>query len=115
MEKINKLSLIQNGSEIKDSYVYIYKKKIIGYVFLINNKIDWIYSKKGYGTDFLKKIEKAIFKKYNKIVFNVSIEPNEKKETVLRRINFYIKNGYCVGNVKFRKKYGTLFIMFKKK
>ena len=42
--KINKLSLIQNGSEIKDGYVYIYKKKIIGYVLLINNKIYWIYS-----------------------------------------------------------------------
>ena len=116
---LNKLVHSHLGkTELKNGYVFVDKNKIIGYTILIplkkNIKIDWIYAKKGFGTIFLKRLEKILFKKYDKIILNVSIDPNEKKDTVLRRINFYIKNKYRVNDIKFRKKYGPLLLMYKK-
>jgi len=95
------------------------KSKILGYVILKpeNNdiKIDWIYAKKGHGTEFLKRLEKILLKKYPKIILKVSIDPTENKNTVMRRLNFYIKNNYRVYDIKFRKKYGPLLSLHKER
>ena len=64
---------------------------------------------------FFTKSGKQLFKKYPKIILKVSIDPNESKESVIRRINFYIKNNYRVFDIEFRKKYGPIFSMFKNK
>ena len=121
LSKINKLVKSHLGnSKLDKGYVYVDKNcKIFGYCILqkddINIKIDWIYAKKGHGTDFLQRVERALFKKYSKIILNVSIDPNERDELVIRRINFYIKNNYRVSNIKYRKKHGPLLHMYKKK
>jgi len=121
LSKINKLVKSHLGnSKLDKGYVYVDKNcKIFGYCILqkddINIKIDWIYAKKGHGTDFLQRVERASFKKYSKIILNVSIDPNERDELVIRRINFYIKNNYRVSNIKYRKKHGPLLHMYKKK
>jgi len=119
------LSKIKNPDkyELKNGYVFVDKKStILGYCLLKENnkniQIDWIYSKKGYGTDFLKRLERTLFKKYSKITLNLSIDPIEyksDKNVVMRRINFYIKNNYRVFNIKFRKKHGPLLKMYKNK
>ena len=122
---INKiLDQIKNDigdTNIELGYVLLDNKKIKGYCILLpikkNNiiKIDWIKADPGYGTKFLKKVENALFKKYNKIILNVSIDPNEEKNIVMRRINFYIKNKYRVYDITYRKKYGPLLHMNKQK
>ena len=119
------LSKIKNPDkyELKNGYVFVDKKStILGYCLLKENnkniQIDWIYSKKGYGTDFLKRLERTLFKKYSKITLNLSIDPIEyksDKNVVMRRINFYIKNNYRVFDIKFRKKHGPLLKMYKNK
>lgn len=109
------------NSNLKLGYVLLDKEQIKGYCILLptlknnNIKIDWIKADPGYGTPFLKRVEKALFKKYNKIILNVSIDPNERKNTVMRRINFYIKNSYRVYDITYRNKYGPLLHMSKNK
>ena len=121
LTKIKKLVERDLGETKLDlGYVFINEKNILGYCILLEEKdnqikIDWIYAKKGYGTDFLKRIERTLLPKYSQINLNVSIDPNEDQEVVKRRINFYIKNNYRVCDIKFRKKYGPLLQMFKKK
>lgn len=116
---LNSMIKIHLGNvSINDGYVYIDDdKKIYGYCILNNKKrhtvIEWIYAKKGFGTEFLKRIEKRIYMNTNKIILQVSIDPNEKKETVIRRLNFYIKNRYRIFDIEYRKKYGPLLSMFK--
>lgn len=117
--KINKLVESHLGnSKLDKGYVYIDKNFKIFWCCILqedNIKIDWIYAKKGHGTDFLQRVERALFKKYSKIILKVSIDPNEKDESVIRRINFYIKNNYRVFHIKYRKKYGPLLSMYKNK
>lgn len=101
-------------------YVFLDGNRIKGYTLLQELKgnqihIDWIWAKHGHGTDFLKRLETALFKKYKKIILKVSIDPTEKKDTVKRRINFYIKNNYRVEDVKYKKDLGPLLTMYKKK
>lgn len=100
-----------------------------GYLLLVNNilkgyalykeidsntvKVEWIYAEDNLGTILLKQIEKKFSKNYDKIILNVSIDPLEQKNTVMRRLNFYIKNDYRVYDIIFRKKYGPLFLMIK--
>lgn len=121
LSEINKLVESHIGNtKLDKGYVYVDNNfKIFGYCILqedkTNIKIDWIYAKKGYGTDFLQRVERALFKKYSKIILKVSIDPNEKDELVIRRINFYIKNNYRVFDIKYRKKYGPLLSMYKNK
>ena len=121
LSKINKLVESHLGNtKLDKGYVYVDKNlKIFGYCLLqeddINIKIDWIYAKEGHGTDFLQRVERALFKKYSKIILKVSIDPNEKQDSVIRRINFYIKNNYRVFDIEYRKKYGPLFSMYKTK
>lgn len=111
---------INTNVNINNGYVFIDENdKILGYTIFkeYNNniKIEWIYAKHGYGTEFLHRIERSLFKKYNKIFLNCSIDPNEKKDTVINRINFYIKNNYRIYDIEFRNKNGPLFKMFKNK
>lgn len=122
--KIKKLIKIQldESYQINNGYVLINDfNKILGYCLYTedNNKhfikIDWIYSNKGFGSELLSRLERSFFKKYNKIILCCSIGTNEKKETVLRRINFYIKNNYRVTNFNFRDKYDVSLEMTKNK
>ena len=76
-------------------------------------KIDWIYCP-NYGKKIMKKIE-TLFKKNDikEILLNVSIDPTENKNDVMKRLNFYIGLQYKVYDIKFRKKFGPLFFMHK--
>jgi len=107
--------------EITDKYIVkvFYDNDIcIGYIiyYVDVNKvtISWIYGPK-YGKKIMKKME-TIFKKnnINEILLNVSIDPTENKNNVMRRLNFYIGLQYKVYDIKFRKKFGPLFFMHKK-
>ena len=96
ISKLNKLLLLHIGNtELKDGYVFLDNSKIICYTILKqsgkNIIIDWIYSKKGFGTIFLKRLEKILLSKYNKIVLKVSIDPNEKKRNCIEKNKFLYK------------------------
>lgn len=68
-------------------------------------KIECIYGP-GYGSIILLNIEHHFRRKRcEKIISNCSIDPIELKVTVIRRLNFYIKNNYRVYDTEFRKKY----------
>ena len=106
--------------EITDKYIVkvFYDNDIcIGYIiyYVDVNKvtISWIYGPK-YGKQIMKKME-TIFKKNNvkEILLNVSIDPTENKNGVMRRLNFYIGLQYKVYDIKFRRKFGPLFFMHK--
>ena len=106
--------------EITDKYIVkvFYDNDIcIGYIiyYIDVNKvtISWIYGPK-YGKKIMKKME-TIFKKNNvkEILLNVSIDPTENKNNVMRRLNFYIGLQYKVYDIKFRRKFGPLFFMHK--
>ena len=107
--------------EITDKYIVkvFYDNDIcIGYIvyYVDINKvtISWIYGPK-YGKQIMKKME-TIFKKNNvkEILLNVSIDPTENKNDVMRRLNFYIGLQYKTYDIKFRRKFGPLFFMHKK-
>ena len=107
--------------EITDKYIVkvFYDNDIcIGYIvyYVDKNKvtISWIYGPT-YGKKIMKKME-TIFKKNNvkEILLNVSIDPTENKNNVMRRLNFYIGLQYKVYDIKFRRKFGPLFFMHKK-
>ena len=103
----------------RHGYVLTEKDKILGYALYDNRNsnifLDWIWTKPGYGTPFLKKLENKWKKnKKVKVILKMSIDPTEKKEKVLRRINYYIKNKYRAKDIKFRSKYGPILTMEKK-
>ena len=75
--------------------------------------IDWIYAKPGSGTPFLKKIEQKIFQTHERVELLVSIDRAERDQTVLRRLNFYIKNQYRAEKIKYRQT-GPLLTMVKR-
>ena len=87
---------------------FIYSKK--------NNdtvRIEWIYGP-GYGKKIMKIMEKLFIKnKICNIILNASVDPTENKETVMKRINFYIGLNYRIYDIIFRKKYGPLLLMKK--
>ena len=60
-------------------------------------------------------MNKVQFKKDNikEILLNVSIDPTENKNNVMRRLNFYIGLQYKVYDIKFRIKFGPLFLCIK--
>ncbi len=120
--EVHKLHFELIGEKIKKSdYILLFydKKKFVGYSLLIffekdgKAKIDWIYGPK-YGKDMMKVIEKMC-KKMNihQIILNCSIDPNEDKITIMKRLNFYISLQYKVYDIEFRKKYGPLLFMQK--
>lgn len=120
--KVHKLHFKLIGEKIKKSdYILLFNDNdiFIGYTilnFLKKNivKIDWIYGPK-YGKDIMKIIERKC-KKLNisKILLTCSIDPNENKINIMKRLNFYISLQYKVYNIEFRKKYGPSLFMFKK-
>jgi hypothetical protein len=62
----------------------------------------------------MNKLEKKFKKEnYKKILLNLSIDPTENINNVMKRINFYISLQYKVYDIKFRKKYGPLLYMQK--
>lgn len=75
--------------------------------------IDWIYAKPGNGTSFLKIVEAHLFKLKPEIRLLVSIDPHEKKNTVKRRLNFYIKNNYRVIDITYHTNGRTTLLMNK--
>ena len=107
--------------EITDKYIVkvFYDNNIcVGYIIYYNIdgnkvKISWIYGPK-YGKKIMKKME-TIFNKDNvkEILLNVSIDPTENKNDVMKRINFYIGLQYKVYDINYRKKFGPLFLMHK--
>jgi len=112
--------LVGDKLEITNKYnvkVFYDKYKIVGYIVYTITKdilnILWIYAP-NYGKNAMKKIEKYFNKKnINKILLNISIDPTEDKNTVMKRLNFYIGLQYKVYDIKFRKKYGSLLLMKK--
>lgn len=130
-----KLKLYKNDNEIKKLYkkhfgseleindkIMIYglydNDKLVGYIIykIINRKtvkIDWLYAP-GYGKVFMKRMEHKFRKdKINKILLNVSIDPEENKNIVMKRINYYVSLQYKVYDIKFRKINGPLLYMEK--
>ena len=91
----------------------ICKGYIIYYIDKNKVTISWIYGPK-YGKQIMKKME-AIFKKNNieEILLNVSVDPTENKNNVMKRLNFYIGLEYKVYDINFRKKFGPLLLMHK--
>ena len=81
------------------------KKKLLAYTLVRIDKfvatIDWIWSRPGKGTPFLQEVEKRLFLQCNTIKLLVSIDKRERKPTILRRMNFYIKNEYRVADVRY--------------
>lgn len=92
--------------------------KLLGYALANQTKhtyiLDWIWARPGYGTPLLKAVERRLFKERPRIELLVSIDSRERKQTVLRRMNFYIKNRYKLKNVRYDPK-GVMFTMFKLK
>ena len=91
---------------------------IFGYIHInpISNdtiKVEWIYGP-GYGRMIMFNIEHHFKQKgYKLIILNCSIDPQELKQTVMRRLNFYIKNKYRVHDIEFRNEHGPLLKMEK--
>jgi hypothetical protein len=121
--EIKKLYKIHFGSKLEtDDKNMIYglydDDKLVAYMIynLLNHKtvkIDWIYAP-GYGKVFMKRMESKFRKdKINKILLNVSIDPKENKNTVMKRINYYVSLRYKVYDIKFRKINGPLLYMEK--
>lgn len=118
--KIIKLHKKLVGEELNNKYninVFYDKYKIVGYIIYTITKnilnILWIYAP-NYGKNAMKKIEKYFNKKnINTILLNISVDPTEDKNTIMKRLNFYIGLQYKVYDIKFRKKYGPLLLMKK--
>ena len=103
------------------TYFYYNKNnKFMGYTCLSVDKkklvVDWIYAPKN-GIEVMNNVLELafIFDKeicpIDEIILKVSIDPTEKKDTVMKRINFYIKCNFRVYDIQFRKKYGPLLSM----
>ena len=92
--------------------------KFVGYTICekIDNKIikiHWIYGPT-FGKQIMKKLENKFKKdKYDIILLNISVDPTEDKNIVMKRINFYIGLQYKKYDIKFRKTFGPLFYMKK--
>jgi len=118
---INKLYKKHFNKElmINDNIIYnLYdNNNIVGYtIYKIKNSdvyLDWIYAP-NYGKIFMERLERKFKKdKYKNILLNLSIDPTENIDTVMKRINFYISLQYKVYDIKYRKKYGPLLYMKK--
>ena len=113
---------VKDKIKTKDLLVGINENNdIIGYSeYEYNDKtntisINWIVAKKDHGTPLLSELEKKWLNDGVKnIMLKVSIDPNENKNTVMRRLNFYIKFNYRVKDIEFREKYGPLLSMYKR-
>lgn len=118
--KLHKKLVGDDLNILSDKYninVFYDKNEIVGYIIYIITEntvnISWIYAP-NYGKLAMIQMEKLFKKKAITAIFlNVSIDPNENKNTVMKRLNFYIGLQYKVYDIKFRKKYGPLLSMKK--
>ena len=118
--KLHKKEVGEDLNILSDEYninVFYDKNEIVGYIVYIITKntvnISWIYAP-NYGKNSMIQMEKLFKKKdINIILLNISIDPNENKNTVMKRLNFYIGLQYKVYDIKFRKKNGPLLLMKK--
>lgn len=100
-------------------YILTDNDSIRGYIYITfpsSNivKVEWIYGP-GYGKLIMLNIEYHFKKKgYRKIILNISINPIENKKTILRGLNFYIKNKYLVYDIEFISGNGLILKMEKK-
>src|SRR5438105_3960745 len=110
LDKLHK-DLTGDKLDPTNTYIFYENKKLIGYTVLIpinNNtiKIDWFYGP-GKGKLIYAKLEQKLKKdKIKQIQLNLSIDPNENKDTVMRRINFWFGLEFRVRDIEFRKKFG---------
>ena len=99
-----------DGQNIK---IFRRKKELIGYVVFKIDKsemlIDWIWAP-GNGKLVFNKMLK-MHPHISMVVLNVSIDPTEDKNTVMKRLNFYISMQFKVTDIKFRSRYGPLLTM----
>jgi len=113
LTKLKKLCKLQLGKDLFnfEGYVKIQQESILGYLlYTMDNdtvKIHWIYAKPGHGSELLTKVEGQLRKYYKRVILNLSIDQQELKSHVMRRINFYIKNNYRVYNIIYRKQFGV--------
>jgi hypothetical protein len=99
---------------------YSDKNKFIGYTCMSIDKkkliVDWIYAPKN-GIEVMNSVLQLAFifdkeiQPIDEMILKVSIDPTEKKDTVMKRVNFYIKCNFRVYDIQFRKKYGPLLFM----
>lgn len=120
-KKIMKLYKRHYGSDNVDSGKIIYGlyklEMLVGYVvYIIDNDVvilEWIYAP-GYGKVFMKKLELDFINSgIKKIILKFSVDPNENKKSVMRRMNFYIGLQYRVYDIEYREHYGPLLHMEK--
>ena len=118
--KITKLYKQHLNKEPDDkNFIYgLYEnEKLLGYVvFAVNNKkskIEWIYAP-NYGKILMQKLDRKLKNMgVEYIELNVSIDPTENLNSVMRRLNFYISLQYKVHDITFRKQHGPLLHMKK--
>ena len=107
-EKINELS----------TTVFYDKKKFIGYVVLIDRptyvKLDWLYCiQSNYEKKIMEKLEKELIEQNIYIIkLDIYLDPDEKKDIMLRRMNFYIDLHYNIYDIKFQNR--EIFLYMKK-
>ncbi len=118
--KINSMIKKHMGDKykVKDGAVLELGCKLKGYALFypISKKtmfLDWIYAI-GYGETFMKRLERKWKREgYEQIQINVSVDPTEKKSTVIHRLNFWYRMKFETEYIKYRKKYGPLLKMIK--
>ena len=124
-EKLTKIHRILTGDKFlpvtSPSMTYYHTDdngEMIGYTCLklikTTLELNWIYAPE-YGVEVMNDVISLANKK-NKIktlILKISVDPTEKKESVMRRINFYVKCNFRVYDIVFRKKFGPLMYMKK--
>lgn len=116
-KQINDLLKKKYRDNIYTIYGLYENNKLVGHIIYENRdnyvKIHWLCAP-GYGKALMDKME-TIFRKngYTKIILDVSIDPYENPEIIMKRINFYISQKYKVYDIKYREKHGPLFLMHK--
>lgn len=109
IKSIKKLHKKLTNENLSGNILIFYSKnEFIGYTDFVGNKINWIYGP-GHGYEIMAYMEKII---KDKIRLNLSIDKTENKSAVMRRINFYIRLGFKVYNIKWRN-IGPLLMMEK--
>ena len=107
-----------NSSGADEMMLCFFGKELVGKIEFSQNGayMDWILAKRGYGYYIFQEFVKN--RPVEKIQFKVVTSPNESKETLLRRMNFYqrlqckyIDGGFdeADGSTWFLCEYKTIF------
>jgi len=101
--------------ELKEFYI-LYRnlndKNILGYINVERKEntlnIKWIYGP-GYGKLIIFNIENHFRKKnFKRLILEISINQLEKKDVVLKRFNFFIRNKYRTYDYIFKSEYNII-------